>query len=353
MSVLRIQKKQNNFVILDKTCLNEQKLSWGAKGLHAYLMSLPDDWQVRVCDLQNRATNGRDSVRTLLNELEKTGYIKKSTRRNEETGRFGGIEFIVLEIPEPNVEPNLPETRNPSSVVVKAKTPTTEKPSTEFPATEKTTLINNNLININKINNKTAATQEISIPPKLKEKKAAAVFSQNFNNPKTYKRTNLIEFTAEDSLIGLTLTKNQMFRIKEIVTAMVVDNPKNLEEEIRYSLLKPQCFSACGQDFARKLNAIRSVINRGDWQTPAGLIVKEKEKPDTNKNSLINQLREVQAEKIHFEKLISSVDENNKSHFQNIIERAKTKIQRIQLEIDQSLIQSKQEFNPRYKEKQC
>ena len=134
---------------------------------------------------------------------------------------------------------------------------------------------------------------------------------------------------------------------------MVVDNPKHLEEEIRYSLLNPQCFSACGQDFARKLNAIRSVINRGDWQTPAGLILKEKEKPDTNKNGLINQLREVQAEKIHFEKLISSVDENNKSHFQNIIERAKTQIHRIQLEIDQSLIQRKLEFNQLHKEKQC
>lgn len=76
MAVLRIHKKQQNFLILDKTCLNEDSLSWGAKGLHAYLMSLPDDWKVQVSDLRKRATNGRDAVRALLCELEQSGYLK-------------------------------------------------------------------------------------------------------------------------------------------------------------------------------------------------------------------------------------------------------------------------------------
>ena len=94
MAVLRIHKKQQNFVILDKTCLNDVTLSWGAKGLHAYLMSLPDDWQVRVSDLRLRSTNGRDAVRGLLNELEQVGYIERSISRNEVSGRFGGVEYL-------------------------------------------------------------------------------------------------------------------------------------------------------------------------------------------------------------------------------------------------------------------
>ncbi|WP_419421455.1 hypothetical protein ACNVED_15965 (plasmid) [Legionella sp. D16C41] len=81
MSVLRIYKKQQNFVIFDKTCLQDNFLSWGAKGLHAYLMSMPDDWRIKVADLKNRATNGRDTVRGLLLELDPKDYIFKSTCR--------------------------------------------------------------------------------------------------------------------------------------------------------------------------------------------------------------------------------------------------------------------------------
>ena len=42
MAVLRINKKETYFLILDKTCL-KKGLSWGAKGLHAYLISLPQE----------------------------------------------------------------------------------------------------------------------------------------------------------------------------------------------------------------------------------------------------------------------------------------------------------------------
>ena len=54
MAVLRISKKQQNFVILDKTCLHNTKLSLGAKGLHAYLMSMPDNWCVNVFNVSVR-----------------------------------------------------------------------------------------------------------------------------------------------------------------------------------------------------------------------------------------------------------------------------------------------------------
>jgi len=68
MTILRIRKKETNFLILDKTCLVQSTLTWGAKGLHTYLMSLPSEWRINVHDLKNRAVNGRDSVRGLLKE---------------------------------------------------------------------------------------------------------------------------------------------------------------------------------------------------------------------------------------------------------------------------------------------
>jgi len=44
MSIFRIKKHTSPYVILDKTCLEEDALSWRAKGIHAYLISKPDDW---------------------------------------------------------------------------------------------------------------------------------------------------------------------------------------------------------------------------------------------------------------------------------------------------------------------
>lgn len=130
MTVLRVRKKETNFLVLDKTCLTQKNLSWGAKGLHSYLMSLPPEWSVNVHDLSNRSTNGRDSVRGLLNELEKAGYIAKEQIRDEVTGKFSCLEYIIHELPQ-NVGSASPNTEKPE----------TGFPAPDFPKTEKPTLI--------------------------------------------------------------------------------------------------------------------------------------------------------------------------------------------------------------------
>ena len=54
MAIIRVIKdKSNPYVMLNKTCLRDEKLSWKAKGLHSYLLSLPDDWQIYIEDLNN------------------------------------------------------------------------------------------------------------------------------------------------------------------------------------------------------------------------------------------------------------------------------------------------------------
>jgi len=98
MSIFRIKKHISPYVILDKTCLEDDDLSWKAKGIHAYLVSKPDDWTVRLTQLMASSTDGRDSVRSALKELTDAGYI---TRRpiQAETGQFQGQEWIVYEAP--------------------------------------------------------------------------------------------------------------------------------------------------------------------------------------------------------------------------------------------------------------
>lgn len=107
-TIIRTRKSENPFVMVDKYGVNDDRLSWKAKGILVYLLSKPDDWVVRVADLIKRAKDGRDSVRSGLRELEDNGYLEKYQHRDE-NGTFGEVEYIVYERP---IEP---QTENPST----------------------------------------------------------------------------------------------------------------------------------------------------------------------------------------------------------------------------------------------
>lgn len=115
-NIVRTSKRENPFVMIDHRPLNDDNLSWQAKGLLAYLLSKPDNWTVIVADLVKRATNGRDSVNSILKELEQNGYVERIKIRDPETGRFSHQETIVYEVPQERLLQKAsvkPETENP------------------------------------------------------------------------------------------------------------------------------------------------------------------------------------------------------------------------------------------------
>jgi len=99
MSIVRSKKRESPYVQIDKTCLNDNKLSWKAKGLHAYLMSRPDNWTVRISQLSKASKEGRDAMRSGLAELENAGYATKEKTRNEK-GIITGTDWVVAELPD-------------------------------------------------------------------------------------------------------------------------------------------------------------------------------------------------------------------------------------------------------------
>ena len=123
MSKIVLKKKKNPFVIMSKTALNDKTLSWKAKGLICYLLSLPEDWKVYVQDLKNRSKDSRDSTRTALNELIEANYIHRETLKRE-NGQFAGYSYYIYE--EPTHEK-----------------PTSQQPKTENPTSVNPTLLNN------------------------------------------------------------------------------------------------------------------------------------------------------------------------------------------------------------------
>ena len=97
--VIRVCKRPSNYVMIDKTFLEDDRLSYKAKGILAYLLSKPDDWKVIVGNLVNNSTDGKAAVYAGLKELKECGYYKKVPIRNESGTRIVRWESTVYEVP--------------------------------------------------------------------------------------------------------------------------------------------------------------------------------------------------------------------------------------------------------------
>lgn len=136
---IRKTSRKVNFTTVSNDFLQDVNLSWKAKGMIVYILSLPPGWVLNIPDLKNRSKDGRDSTAAGLRELMENGYCRRSTLRSE-GGTFGGYDYEVSDIKE--FEPEQPETENPSTVQPKTENPKTENPSTDKPETENPELIN-------------------------------------------------------------------------------------------------------------------------------------------------------------------------------------------------------------------
>lgn len=98
LTIVRTVKTASD-TVLNNTAANDSRLSFKAVGIHTYLMTKPDDWQVYGSYLANTHTDGRDSVYAGLKELEKFGYLVRRVRRDE-CGKIIGRESVVYERPQ-------------------------------------------------------------------------------------------------------------------------------------------------------------------------------------------------------------------------------------------------------------
>lgn len=98
--VIRVRKRPNNFVMLDKTFLEDDRLSFKAKGILAYLLSKPDNWKVIVGNLVKFSKDGKSAVYAGLKELKECGYYVKTPIRNEDGRRISRWESTVYEMPD-------------------------------------------------------------------------------------------------------------------------------------------------------------------------------------------------------------------------------------------------------------
>lgn len=101
MATYRINKdKENPYVMMNKGFIQNPSLSMQAKGLLAYLLSLPNDWEIRRNELPRHFKNGIRSISNVINELINSGYIKRTQPRNQKNC-FSEVRYDVFEFPDP------------------------------------------------------------------------------------------------------------------------------------------------------------------------------------------------------------------------------------------------------------
>ncbi len=101
MSVFRVEKN-NNYTVMANYHLRDKELSFKAKGLLSYMLSLPEDWDYSLNGLARVSKEGIKAIKNIINELKEKGYLKIN-RLRKENGQYQ-YEYLIREIPE-GIEP--------------------------------------------------------------------------------------------------------------------------------------------------------------------------------------------------------------------------------------------------------
>ena len=192
-TIIRI-KKQNNFFIASKAPLEDVRLSWKAKGLLAYLLTLPDDWKIYVEELSKHSKDGTSSTTTAIKELMENGYIRREKIRNSK-GQFKGYIYRVYETIQIK-KTETGKTENGESVLV----------STD---NDKNNTTNNNITNNNLIiNNITKKEEELDKDLEEKYKNCISANISKFEKEELINLQNIIGTEILKKAILISCLKN-------------------------------------------------------------------------------------------------------------------------------------------------
>jgi hypothetical protein len=97
-TIIKIEKRADPYARIDNKTLRDERLSWKATGLLAYLLSLPPDWHITLQHLCNAKSNGLHATQSALKELERQAYAKFE-RPRDSRGLFTESVWRVFERP--------------------------------------------------------------------------------------------------------------------------------------------------------------------------------------------------------------------------------------------------------------
>ena len=142
MSVFRVEKSRE-FTVIANCVFKDRTLSAKAKGLLVEMLSLPENWDYTLKGLATLFSDGIDSIRQGIRELEEHGYVVRE-RKRDARGRLGGMEYVIYETPHTAVE-NTSKGAAPISAYPAKDTPIAENPTKDLSAEEMATQYNTNI----------------------------------------------------------------------------------------------------------------------------------------------------------------------------------------------------------------
>lgn len=119
---MKLIKKLDSYTIVSNEIF-KHGLSFKAIGLYNYLVSKPDGWEYSISGIASQSGDGKDSIRTGLQELEEMGFLRREQVRDG--GKFSKSDYTIY-----------------------------GKPMLENPTSENPTQVNTKEVNTNKVNKK-------------------------------------------------------------------------------------------------------------------------------------------------------------------------------------------------------
>ena len=114
MAVFKIEK-QKNYTVMSNYHLQDRNLSYKAKGLLSFMLSLPEDWDYSMKGLVAVSKENIKAIRTILNELKEHGYLEIQQSRGDKG--YYKYEYIIREIPlEVEKQHDNPDTQKGNTV---------------------------------------------------------------------------------------------------------------------------------------------------------------------------------------------------------------------------------------------
>lgn len=232
MVIVKIIKRENPYIQIDKTGINDNRLSWGASGLLTYLIGRPKDWKINLNHLSTvKDRDKKDKTRGYLNELREFGYchyfeVRKSGKIIENfylvfevPTKYEEILENFIDVPEnctvhyKEISKLKKENKDKKSIENKEVSPQLEKPISATPTSVNPTLLIKEYTKERNTNNRTT-TKDIKTEYKQEEKNSSSydfldknIFNLLNNATKKNIRKNIKDLTEEKfaEIYNLTL----------------------------------------------------------------------------------------------------------------------------------------------------
>ncbi|KDE67883.1 replication protein [Fusobacterium necrophorum DAB] len=336
MAIIKVLKRENPYVQIDKTGIDDQNFSWEATGLLTYLVGRPNNWKVNVMHLSSVKKNKETSTRKALLELRKYNYCHLFEIRKG--GKYIEKFYLVFEVPTQYDEissnmdvelkegekifyvkvkkeinsNNSPEVENQlmvENIENKEVLPNVEKPKMVKPKVENQALINKELNN-NRMNKE--KNHEYDFEEKdhdlRKIKELFKEFGIDFSIKHKIKIKELLQKNSVDFLISHFKTQYEILKKKENVKSIAAVMSKHLfqgtcEVDTSFLLKKEQESQLQLQDEEKEMKQLNNSIQ--------AFLTLPIEKQETIEKEILNERKEInpQIKKIStflFHKMIAS-----------------------------------------------